>query len=142
MKHKSFDQKLHDSVDPQSRRSVIQYFRTQGIELKSNPDQYGIDLISPSGHIKIELEYRGRYFTGSYFAFDSINLPSRKRKFVMDDSAHYAIVNDKFDYMLICKNADIKRHQASLREVSNKEIPEGEFFYELPKSIFKLVKLS
>lgn len=56
--NKTFDQKLHDKNDPESRLSVIQYLISKGYNASENTDQFGIDLIAEKKGKNIILNWR------------------------------------------------------------------------------------
>ena len=133
---KPFSQQLHEENDPKARQAVIQFVTQQGLSAKENPNIYGIDLsisgIAASGYVyddmPVEVERRECWKNNS-FPFPTVHIPARKKKFFKTNIL-YAIVNKTYNKFMFCCSDHIINHE--LREVSNKYIAEGEYFYDVP----------
>jgi hypothetical protein len=133
---KPFDPESFQANDPPAREAVKACFRGFGVELLDNPDIYGVDLISADGSIRVEVERRLVWESGS-FPYDPVHIPSRKIRILGDGSAAYAIVSKDlrsvgtiggfqlFEYLML-----------DPVESFNKHVSEGETFYRVPKSAF------
>jgi len=140
---KPFSRALHQSNDPQSRRVVIEYFKKQGIPLVENNNQYGVDLLSPDGAVRMELEHRLPW-VGEDFPFSEINVPERKAKFLDDGVTAYAILSRDFSRMGIIEGKDIKPYivDTNLHLNRNKYVKDGEYFYKIPTEKFKWIAIN
>lgn len=131
---KKFNQKLHDEVDPPSRAVIIQYFAKKGIQFQSNPDKYGIDLISSFGEC-LELEHR-TCFTES-FPFPTVNIPLRKLKFFQSNpGCNYCVINNDFTKCGICPGGRIQLYLDKMYANGN------DWFLKIPKEEFLWIKLT
>lgn len=139
---KPFSKALHKSNDPQSRRIVIEYFKKQGIPLQENPNQFGIDLISADGTLQIEVEHRLSWGEDQW-PFPDINVPERKAKFLADGKAQYIILSRDYSHIGIIRGEVVKEyiHDNNLHLNRNKYVRDGEYFYKVPTSKFKWVKV-
>jgi hypothetical protein len=140
---KPFSKSLHSSNDPQSRRVVIEYFRKQGIPLKENTNQFGVDLLSPDGTLQIEVEHRLPW-TEAEWPFADINVPERKAKFLAEGKAQYIILSRDFSRMGIIRGEDVKEYivDENLHLNKNKFVKDGEYFYKVPTDKFKWVSVN
>lgn len=139
---KPFSRDLHQSNDPKSRRIIIEYFQKKGIPLQDNKNQYGVDLVSADGAVRIEVEHRISWRTDEW-SFPDINVPERKAKFLSDGVTAYAILSCDFSHMGIIQGQDVKPFivDTNLHLNKNKYVKNGEYFYKLPISKFKWVTL-
>jgi len=139
---KPFSKALHQSNDPQSRRVIIEYFGKKGIPLVENTNQYGVDLLSPDGAVRMELEHRISW-TEYDFNYDTVNVPERKAKFLNDGVTAYTILSRDFSRMGIIEGKDIKAYivDTNLHLNKNKYVKDGEFFYKIPIDKFKWISL-
>jgi hypothetical protein len=141
---KPFSKSLHSSNDPQSRRVVIEYFKKQTppIILRENPNQFGIDLISPDGTLQVEVEHRLSW-EGVEWPFADINVPERKAKFLVDGKAQYIILSRDFSHIGIVRGEDVKPYinDDNLHLNKNKYVRDGEYFYKVPTDKFKWLKV-
>ena len=139
---KQFDQNLYDQYDQFGRDRVIMFYKTQGIELKDNPDKYGVDLIAYDDGEKIgyvEVEVRASWKSQT-FPFDSLHVPERKKKLLTNDLHTVLVsVNCYGTQAFIC---DYRIVLASpLLESPNKHIQKGERFYKVDPRQINLVRL-
>jgi len=103
-----------------------------------NNNQYGVDLLSPDGTLRMELEHRLSW-TENDFNYDMINVPERKAKFLNDGVTAYVILSKDFSRMGIIEGKDIKSYivDTNLHLNKNKYVRDGEFFYKIPRDCFK-----
>ena len=155
---KKFDQKDFLDSDPKSREVASRYFSQFGGKVYSNPNEFGIDLISDTQSdgtwLGIELE-RHPKFKGSDFPYSRVNLPLRKCKYFgvepplhklksneyIDNNKnnYYVIINNEYTHYGIISAEKIRQfcREHEPEEVSNTVFAEGEFFYRIPKKLFK-----
>lgn len=142
-KHKTFDKKLHDAHDPDSRDLIKKYyFKAYNIILNDGSSRYGVDLISECGKIQVEVEHRLSW-KEPIFKFPDINVPQRKFKFFKDGLVDYVILSEDYSHIGIIKGKDIKKYMVDdcLKECRNKHFFTGELFYKIPKDSFTWIKL-
>jgi hypothetical protein len=138
---KKFDQKLHDKYDPPAREAVSKWIHMKwGLFCTPNPNVYGVDLIvsrggNPVGFVEVEV--RG----WAYCHYPTIHLAQRKDKlFEQDLPVLFFALTQDLSHAYWCKAEIAKRYP--LIEVKNFEVPNGEMFYDIPKSEFKYVDLT
>jgi hypothetical protein len=140
---KQFNQDLHDQYDNFGRDKIIKYYADNGLELRNNPNQYGVDLIAYDDGDKIgyvEVEVR-QSWKENIFPFDSLHVPERKKK-LLDNDLHTVLVsvNCYGTRAFIC---DYRIVLASpLLESPNKYIANGEKFYKVDTRLVNLVRLT
>jgi len=140
---KQFSQDLHDQYDTFGRDRIIKYYADQGIELRNNPDQYGVDLIAYDDGDKIgyvEVEVR-QSWKESIFPFDSLHVPERKKK-LLENDLHTVLVsvNCYGTRAFICDYRTVL--SSPLLESPNKFIAKGERFYKVDTRSINLVRLT
>lgn len=139
---KRFDQNLYEQYDQFGRNRVVMYYAKLGIELKDNPDKYGVDLIAYDDGEKIgyvEVEVRASW-KSDQFPFDSLHVPERKKKLLTNDLHTVLVsVNCYGTRAFIC---DYRTVLASpLLESPNMYISKGERFYKVDPRQINLVRL-
>lgn len=139
---KKFSQSLHRGNDPQSRRVVQEYFKKQGIVLNDNPNQFGVDLVSPDGTLQIEVEHRLPWVDED-FPFSEVNVPERKAKFLQEGKSQYIILSRDFSRMGVIRGKDVMPFivDDNLAHNPNKYVRDGEYFYKIPREAFKWIKI-
>ena len=138
---KRFDQALHDKYDPPARKAVSEWIQMKwGLECRENPNVYGVDLIvyrsdHPVGYIEVEVR------SWLFCHYSTLHIGKRKQKLFQQDLPvlFFALTQD-LSHAYWCK-AEIAKHHP-LIEVKNFEVPNGEMFYDIPKSEFKYVNLT
>jgi hypothetical protein len=140
--HKKFSKKLFTENDPQSRKVVKDFFAKYGTILEDNKNDFGVDLVSSDGSIKVEVERRLPW-KGKEFPFNEINLPERKARFFSQEGTAYVIVSEDFSRIGFIKGKVIKEfiNEDNLKENENRLVKNGELFYKIPKEKFKWFKL-
>ncbi len=139
---KPFSRSLHKGNDPQSRRVVKEFFKKQGIPLDDNPNEFGVDLISPDGTLQVEVEHRLPW-TEEEFPFAEINVPERKAKFLREGKCQYIILSRDFSRMGIVRGPDVQPFitDDNLEHSPNKFVRNGEYFYKVPRTAFRWVSV-
>ena len=141
MVNKPFSQDLHDEYDERGRSAAKQLFKRWGLELKDNPDKYGVDLIAYKkdkiyGYVEVEVRdaWKGK------FAFDTLNIPYRKRKFLITPENNCLVA-----FNANCTQAFIATDWTILfsdvEEVKNKHVKDGEKFFKVPVNQLRLVNV-
>jgi hypothetical protein len=138
---KRFDQALHDRYDPPARKAVSQWMKMKwGIDCIPNPNVYGVDLIALRGGNPVgfvEVEVRG----WDYCPHSTIHLSLRKEKLFQQDLPvlFFALTHD-LGHAYWMKAEMVKG--CPLIEVKNREVPNGEFFFDVPVRWFRYVNLT
>jgi hypothetical protein len=127
--------------DPESRKVANNFFHNKNINTYDNPNIYGVDLLVSGSSQSIELEHR-IIWDGKKFPFTTVHVPERKKKFVIDQDASYAVFNNDFTYIMVCSNTNIKKYKDSLKEVPNTAVAKGEKFYDIPAKLFNTFSVS
>jgi len=138
---KRFDQALHDKYDPPARKAVSDWIKMKwGLECRENPNVYGVDLIvyragNPVGFAEVEVR------SWSFCPHATIHIAHRKAKLFRQDLPvlFFALTHDlNYAYWMKAELAG----KCPLIEVKNKEVPKGEFFFDVPVRWFKYVNLT
>ena len=141
-KIKAFSQKLHDDNDPDSREVVKKFYKKKyNINLTDNPDKRKKDLITEDGKF-LEIEHRLIWKTPK-FPYEQINFPFRKGNHYSKQAFDYVILSLDYSHIGIITAEKLGNYikEEHLKEVSNKHIRSGEFFYKLNASDFEWYKL-
>jgi len=142
-KHKTFDKKLHAVHDPKSRDIVKAYYlKAYNIVLEDGKSRYDVDLISPCGKYRVEVEHRMSW-RGIEFDYDLVNIAERKKKFLVDGKTDYVILSADYTRIGIIKGKKVKKFMEDehLKECRNKFVLKGEFFYKVPREQFEYFDL-
>jgi hypothetical protein len=138
---KRFDQALHDKYDPPARKAVSEWMKMKwGLDCRENPNVYGVDLIAyragnPVGFVEVEVR------SWNFCHHTTIHIAHRKAKLFRQDRPvlFFALTHDlSHAYWL---KAELVK-ECPLIEVNNREVPSGEFFFDVPVSWFKYVNLT
>lgn len=141
MKTKPFNQEVHDACDPIAREAIINFMaKNWNRTAYPHPNKYKVDLVVENEFMVpvcyAEIEMRDWDFC----PFDTVHVPSRKKKLVNNDlPTLYFVVSRGLQYAMWCKGEDIVA--SPLREVPNKAVATGEYFYDVPKNCFKHILL-
>ena len=141
MKSKPFSQLVHDACDPVARQAVINFMASKWNRTAyPHPDKYKVDLVVenefmvPIGYAEIEMR------DWEDVPFSTIHIPSRKKKlFDNDMPTTYFVVSRGLKKAWWCRVDDIL--SSPLREVPNRAVATGEYFYDVPIDCFKEVLL-
>ena len=133
MQYKKFDQRLHDACDPPARNAVAEWLKNLWlIDALPNPDKYAVDLVLSRkgehiGYAEVEVRDWGMDFC----PYNTIHIAKRKEKLFNHprDLTHaYWIRADKIKDCLVI-------------EVPNTAVAREEYFYDVPKNLWKYVDL-
>lgn len=137
---KPFNRKVHDACDPPAREAVSKYIKaTWDMTAWHNPDQYAVDLIIEKdkeliGYAEIEMR------DWDHCPFKTIHIPKRKDKlFNNDKRTIYFVVSRGMSKAWYIDSQVIK--DSAVREIPNKAVSQGEYFYDVPTYLFTEVNL-
>lgn len=134
---KPFSKTLYNNNDP-AKQKAIDYFANQGTTAVVNPDDYGIDLIvDDTFYCEVEVKHNWR---GDSFPFNTLQIPERKTKFAkLDKPVVFMVMNSEHTHAFLTTGDDVLA--SPLVEVSNKYVPNGEMFFQIPTSKLLKVKM-
>lgn len=142
MINKQFNAELHDHFDEVGRLRAYKLFkRNYGIELVDNPDEYAVDLIAMKnnkivGYVEVEV----REAWDGLFLYDTLNIPSRKKKLLTNNLPTVLLAfNKQGTFCFICKDQTVLA--SPLVEIPNKYMATGEFFYQVPVNKIRLITI-
>lgn len=135
---KRFDKELYNTNDP-AKLLAIEYFEKIGKKAVVNPDKYGIDLIiDDEFYCEVEVKHTWK---GENFKFDTLQIPFRKSKFGKSDKrSMFMVINTDRTYAYLVEGKDVM--ESPLKEVPNKYMYKGEYFYQIPLNKLTKVKLT
>lgn len=134
--YKKFDEELYAQYDP-AKQIVIDFFERNGHKAIVNPDQYGIDLIIDDKFF-VEVEVKNE-FKGAKFTWDTLHIPSRKKKFITD-ATMFCVVNVEGTHAMFAPGKIVKRCRRD--EVPNNKIASGELFFIVPMRFVKTMRIA
>ena len=133
---KPFNQETFDKNDEVARKVVKRFLLTKGIEATDNPKKHGIDLVIPKEESDknprlagVTYEVERRSIWAREWPYSTVHIPERKTKFLQNKMV-YAVVNKQLDSILFCPAEEIR--DCPLREIPNKAVAQGEYFYDVP----------
>ena len=104
---KEFSKELFQRYDAAARGVITEWLQDEGWAVRDNPDKYGIDLIAEKDGVTWLVEVEIRTAWNGKFPFNTLQLSTRKKKFitpqtlfvvVSNDLEHfYAVTGDVFD---------------------------------------------
>lgn len=135
---KPFNREVYDQTDALARSAVRARLDSKGIHTISS-ETFGVDITSlhPIGHeVEVKLVWTGEWPD----AWETVHIPERKGKLFN---------NGKWVFFWIlradCKEAWLidsrKLQPGMLKEVPNKEMSNGEYFYDVPVSMAQKITL-
>lgn len=139
--HHNFDKDIFDECDLKARTWAKHLFKRYSVELRDNPDQYGVDLIAyrenrEVGYVEVEIKKTWN----DLFVYKYLNVPIRKKKLLTSRLRSVLVAfNNDGTQCFICKDDVVLR--SKIEEVKNKHISHGEMFYRVPVSEIKLVTM-
>lgn len=135
MKTKPFDQDSHDYYDPPAREAVTNYIKKKWGYSAIPYDKYKVDLLIenefmvPIGYAEVEM----REWVNC--PFNTIHIPQRKKKlFDNDMPTLYFVINNNLSKAWYINVKEILN--SPLKEIPNKKMSDGEYFYDVPKHKF------
>jgi len=140
--NKPFSKSLHAKNDPESRKKVQAFFAEWDIILVDHPNKFDIDLITEKGEVRVEVERRPIWKTGT-FPFPTVHILERKEKFFREGKTHYCIVSADYKWMGFISAQLITSFMTPkhLKENPNKYVSSGEYAYDIPTDKFEFYKL-
>lgn len=140
---KKFDKELFDQYDDFGRTKVKDFFIANfNLTLIDNPDIYGVDLIVYHKTKKlgyVEVEVRNSWKT-DIFPFDTLNVPSRKKKLLTNDMLTYFVsINKTGTRAFMCSDNTVLT--SPLEESRNKFVSSNEYFYKVQLNRLKILNL-
>jgi hypothetical protein len=139
---KRFDRDLFSENDTLARAAGKRYWESQGYTVEDNPDRYGPDLLVTTHDTErfySEVEIK-KVWSGKEFAYDTLQIPGRKKKFLLLERPCFFIVfNNEQTHGFLCTHSELAA--APLVEVSNKYVRAGELFYQVPISKLSLIEV-
>jgi len=131
---KRFDPALYAENDEIARTFVKNILKGSGFQAMDNPKKRGVDLLiyKDSVHIaNIECEIK-RVWKTTEFPYESIQIPERKEKYTgLDKPTIFVMLNgDQTQYLAI---KDKTLLASPKKEVPNKYVYQGEFFFQVSK---------
>ena len=140
MRTKPFNQQVHDACDPPASEAVRKYIKaTWDLNAWHNSDKYAVDLIiernkEAIGYAEIEMR------DWDQCPFSTIHIPKRKDKlFDNDKRTIYFVVSKSIKRAWYVDSQLIKN--SSVREIPNKAVSQGEYFYDVPIKLFTQINL-
>ena len=142
---KPFSKSLHKDHDDKARNAAKAYWKSQGYEAVDNPNTKGVDLliIDPESQEVIgycEVEVKNNW-NAKKFQYDTLQIPERKGKYLelYGDKIRYMIFSKDLTQALIADIVSFKK--AKIKEISNKYVRSGEYFFQVPVKDCELVQM-
>lgn len=141
MKYKPFDQRLHDACDPPARDAVATWLKNLWyVDAVPNPDKYAVDLIlSKDGQEVGFAEVEVRDWGMEFCPYDTIHIAQRKEKLFAHPRTTMYVVTRDLTHAYWIRASKIK--ECPLIEVPNTAVARDEYFYDVPKNLWKFVDL-
>lgn len=136
---KDFSPELYADNDD-AKHLVIELLNRNSWQARVNPDPYGIDLIAVNGteEIVVEVEVKHRW-SGSEFPYSTVQIPARKKKFAELANSWFVVINAERTHCLVASGQALLNSKLVI--VPNKYVAEGEQFFSVPLSDFRLIAL-
>ena len=141
MKTKPFDQQLHDACDPPARNAVAEWLKNLWyVNASPNPDKYAVDLIlSRNGQEFGFAEVEVRDWGMNFCPHDTIHIAKRKEKLFNHPRTTMYVVTKEYTHAYWIRADKIKN--CPVIEVPNRAVANDEYFYDVPKNLWKFVDL-
>lgn len=142
---KQFSKRLHDGHDAKARDVAKQYWAAEGYVVLDNPNTKGVDLLIVDakteeviGYVEVEVKNN---WNSKKFQYETLQIPERKGKYLelYGDKIRYMVFSKDLTQAFILDKLSFKR--AALKEVSNKFVRKGEYFYQVPIKNCDLVEM-
>lgn len=139
---KPFDKDLYAENDSLARAAGKRYWQSQGYMVEDNSDRYGPDLIVTTheeekfyGEVEIK-----KVWSGKDFAYDTLQIPARKKKFLLlERPCMFIVFNNEQTHGFLCTHSELAA--SPVVEVSNKYVRAGELFYQVPINKLILIEV-
>ena len=142
---KQFSKNLHDGHDGKARAQAKAYWKTQGYIAVDNPNTKGVDLLIMDaateevvGYCEVEVKNN---WNNKMFQYDTLQIPERKGKYLelYGEQIRYMVFSKDLTQAFLLDTLSFKK--AALKEISNKFVRKGEYFYQVPVKDCELVKM-
>lgn len=142
---KDFDKSLHSAHDAKAKNQAKICWTNRGYLVLDNPNTKGVDLFLCNPDTQevlayLEVEVKNNW-NSKAFQYDTLQIPERKAKY-------FELYGNKIIYMVFSKDltqafiADsLSFKNAKLKEVPNKFVSKGEYFYQVPVKDCDLVHM-
>ena len=141
MKYKKFNQELHDICDPPAREAVTRWIEMKwGLQATPHPDKYAVDLVvhrsgKAVGYVEVEVRQPNLY------QYETIHVAQRKEKlFQANLPTLFFVLTGDLTHAFWTKTEFVLA--APLIEVKNTAVSDGEYFFDVPRKLFKYVDLT
>lgn len=136
---KRFDPTLHDLTDNPAREKVKELLKDSGYNVIDNPKKRGVDLLvyNDKGKLVANIECEIKLvWKASDFPYDNIQFPERKEKYaILEVPTVFIMFNhDRSSYLTVTGDVLISSPK---KEVPNKYVYKGEYFFQVPKDKVK-----
>jgi len=131
---KDFDKKLHDKYDGPAKdtfEKFMEWYRPDDIVTRDPFGRYGVDFsINRNGKmLYLDVEVRTCWVNNDDFPFDTIHLPSRKLKFVLEHINTYFLSMNT----LLTRGLLFRVYRTDVMvQVDNIYVTTGEEFIDIP----------
>lgn len=135
---KRFNRELYEQNDGIARENVRKILDGSEFNVVDNPKKRGVDLLiyKNGKHIlNIECEIK-KVWKGETFPYESLQIPARKEKYALGEiPTVFLVFNDeKNSYATVTGDVLINSPK---KEVPNKYVYKGEFFFQVPTDKIK-----
>jgi len=140
-KKKRFSRSLHTENDTPAKAAAVRYWKALGYNVYENTNNNVPDLTIETENARFysEVEIK-RIWTGEAFQYDTLQIPERKRKYIgLDLPCTFMVFNNEQTHVFLCEGSTLIT--APLVEVPNRYVHEGEYFFQIPITELKLVKV-
>jgi hypothetical protein len=139
VKRQAFDRNLYDDNDS-AKELVLEFLNaTTEATWSVGEDPYGPDLENDETTELVEVEVKHNWKSGiADFPFTTVQLPERKSKWKDLPISFWVLRSDHQRAIIIPASALQEKY---LKEVSNKFVRKGEYFYQIPVELTTLVVL-
>lgn len=140
---KRFDPTLHALTDDPARKKVKELLKDSGFNVVDNPKKRGVDILvydEKGKHVaNIEAEIK-LVWKAVDFPYDNVQFPERKEKYAIDKVPTVFIMfnHDQSSYLTVTGDVLITSPK---KEVPNKYVYKGEYFFQVPKDKVKFNSL-
>lgn len=136
---KRFDPNLHALADDPARKKVKELLKDSGYNVIDNPKKRGVDILvydEKGKHVaNIECEIK-LVWKAADFPYENVQFPERKEKYAIDKVPTVFLMfnNDQSSYLTVTGDVLITSPK---KEVPNKYVYKGEYFFQVPKDKVK-----
>jgi len=142
---KQFSKALHDGHDEKARNQAKAFWTKRGYLVKDNPNTKGVDLFLCNPDTEeimayLEVEVKNNW-NSKAFQYDTLQIPERKARYFVEygDKIIYMVFSKDLTQAFIADSLSFKN--AKLKEVPNKFVSKGEYFYQVPVKDCDLVSM-